>query len=174
MNTRVRNLNKLRTENTITVPAISVMKRNFLKGRIGLKLSTGYGFKSITAELEDTIACDEHKQDVFTLTKTMENREIKNELGVTDSGYPTATQAVASLISRIKMWDEGKEGHGLIQKGFYDTSGYENAIYAKCKDGSIVAVYCHWFTKYDEWRICCSSVIEIGIWDEGRRFSCLS
>ena len=132
---------------TVIIPAISVQRDGFLeretvvfprsKKKLGIyeKISKGVGFEIIEAELEDTIFCDEHKQDLFALSQNMRGGAIQGK-----PNCLTVNEAVASFVSRVWMWEDGKRGHGLLMKPNNST----NIMCARCKDGRIITVCCEY------------------------------
>ena len=160
----IRNLKNLALKEVVTVPGHSVKRADFLAGNLGWTLyKGGHGFEKIEAELQhDTISCSIHSREVFTLKKSMYDRDIQAELN--QASYPTVEEVVASLIFRISMWAGGKSSkHGLL------VNGRPNIEHARAFDGRIVAVFCE--LDNGEWCFYYYGFGEYGTW--GGQFSCM-
>lgn len=158
----IRALEKLAWKGTVTVRATSVDKNKFFSGKLGVNVWTSDRFDNVVkSSLPATIVCFEHQMDVFRLTANMWDSEIQSELGT--KTYRLVEEVVASMVSRIMMWKDGKDGHNLL------TNGYANIEHARAADGRIVAVSCSF--DGSEWSFGCNGLDGNGGWDEGRQFS---
>lgn len=158
----VRVLKKLAPKGSVAVPARSVDKDKFFASELGVKVGTSDRFDSVVkSALPATIACPEHKMDVFRLTENMWDSEIQNELGTKE--YRSVEEVAASMISRILMWEDQKDDHNLL------TNGYANIEHGRASDGRIVAVRC--FFDGSKWFFFCLELGEDGHWLSEPQFS---
>ena len=96
---------------------------------------------------------------VYKLTNGSVDAEIISELGETHEIY------LADLHAMLERQPNGEDGPLL-------TNGLANIFYVRAKDGSLWAVYVHWFLGSDGWYVNAYSVenpFRQNRWDGGRQ-----
>lgn len=160
----IRALKNLAPKGTVTVPMLGPTNvSDFFAGKLGVKIYLWDNFRSKVLNVAShTIACPEHKMDVFHLMQNMYDSTIQKEIGATT--YKSVDEYLASIISRIMMWKRKEVGHGLLD------NGYANIEHIDLGD-RVVAVHCSFGSDDGKWFFSCNGLGVRGRWRVGYQFS---
>ena len=113
------------------------------------------GFNRFLNKVEEPVG--EMELAVPTLTKDLQDQEIREELGAEKEETPLS-QFYAMLA---------RQGHG--QKGDLLTDGYANIFYIRDGEGTLWAVRAYWYSDSGGWGVDAGSVTNPHRWDAGNQ-----
>lgn len=133
------------------------LKANGSKAKLKIAFVWDAFASSCLPKVEESVPSGTLK--VYKLTTGSVDAEIIERLGVTHESY------LADLHAMLEAQPNGEEGPLL-------TNGSANIFYLRAKDGSLWAVYAHWFVGREGWYVNAYSVENPDRqngWDSGRQ-----